>query len=99
MASQFSRDDVLRIAALSRLELNDAEIDLFATQLGNILEYARIVDEVATTGVAPMSHVTASETPSWREDTPVASLSRDDVMAVAPDADRAAGLFRVPKVL
>jgi Asp-tRNA(Asn)/Glu-tRNA(Gln) amidotransferase C subunit len=34
-----------------------------------------------------------------REDEPRPSLDRDDVLSQAPAADRAAGLFKVPRVL
>ena len=98
MASKLTREEVLRVARLAHLELTDAEVDLFTHQLADILAYASDVQQVDTTGVPPTSHALASG-PMWREDVPVPSLDRDDVLANAPDARREAGLFRVPKVL
>ena len=49
MSSPFSRADVARIAALARLELTDEELDLYARQLGGILDYAERIQEVITT--------------------------------------------------
>lgn len=98
MASKLTREEVLRVARLAHLELSDAEVDLFTHQLADILAYASDVQQVDTADVPPTSHALASG-PMWREDVPVPSLDRDEVLANAPDARREAGLFRVPKVL
>jgi aspartyl-tRNA(Asn)/glutamyl-tRNA(Gln) amidotransferase subunit C len=98
MASKLTRDEVLRVAELARLELDDAEVDLFTRQLDEILGYAEQVQEVDTAGVSPTSHALSLEG-AWRADEPAPSLSREDAFANAPSADRAAGLFKVPKVL
>ena len=98
MSSKLTREEVLRVARLAHLELSDAEVDLFTHQLADILAYASDVQQVDTADVPPTSHALASG-PMWREDVPVPSLDRDDVLANAPDARREAGLFRVPKVL
>ena len=98
MSSKLTREEVLRVARLAHLELSDAEVDLFTHQLADILAYASDVQQVETADVPPTSHALASG-PMWREDVPVPSLDRDEVLANAPDARREAGLFRVPKVL
>ena|SRR5690348_5933544 len=97
MASDtLTREDVLRVARLAKLELTDADVALFTTQLAGILEYAETVKKVDTAGVPPTSHA-AVET-IWREDEPDASLDRSESVRNAPDAS-ADGLFKVPKVL
>jgi aspartyl-tRNA(Asn)/glutamyl-tRNA(Gln) amidotransferase subunit C len=98
MADVLTRAEVARIAALAHLELTEAEMDTFTTQLGDILAYARQVQALDTTGVAPTAHVLAGE-PLDRDDTPQPSLDRDAVIAAAPDGDVTAGLFRVPRVI
>lgn len=90
--------DVSRIAALARLELTRDEVDLFARQLRDILEYATQVQQLDTTGVPPTSHPLAGEM-VWRDDDPVPSLPRDLVLEQGPEASVRAGLFKVPKVL
>lgn len=95
-AHTLSREDVLRVARLAKLELTDADVELFTTQLAGILEYAETVRQVDTTGVPPTSHA-AVET-IWREDAPAPSLDRSDSLRNAPDGSPD-GLFRVPKVL
>ena len=56
------------------------------------------IQTIDTTSVPPMSHAAAAGT-LFRDDTVEPSLPRDAALANAPDADRDAGLFRVPKVL
>ncbi len=98
MASKLTRDDVLRIAELAHLELSESEVDVFTRQLDDILGYAVQVQEVDTTGVSPTSHPLGVDA-AWRPDALVPSLGLSDSLANAPNADRAAGLFKVPKVL
>jgi aspartyl-tRNA(Asn)/glutamyl-tRNA(Gln) amidotransferase subunit C len=98
MPSRLTRDDVLRIAELARLELSDQEVDLFTRQIDDVLGYAEQLQDVDTTGVSPTSHVLATDG-AWREDVPGGSLDLEQSLANAPSADRSAGLFKVPKVL
>ena len=98
MSSKLTRDDVLRIAELARLDLTEAEVDLFTRQLDHILGYVEQLREVDTTGVSPTSHAFAADD-SWRMDTPADSLPLADSLANAPAGDKERGLFKVPKVL
>jgi len=94
----FTPDDVDRIAELARLALTEPERALFSRQLAEILAYAEQIQQVDTTGIAPMSHACATAE-SLREDQERPGLLRDDALAGAPAADREAGLFKVPRVL
>ena len=98
MPSGFSREQVTAIAALAHLELDDAEIDLFARQLGDILAAADEVQRVDTTGVPPTASVVTRH-PSDRPDDVRPSLDADEALANAPDAALDAGLFKVPRVI
>jgi len=99
-----TREDVLHIAELARLDLSEAEVERFAAELGTILTYVGEVQRVDTTHVAPMSHAGALSPPGheaeagpvWRDDHPHACLEREDALANAPDAS--GGFFRVPRV-
>ncbi len=101
MAARFSRAEVEKIARLAHLELNDAELDLFTRQLGDILEYANQVQQIDTTGVPPTASVLArSEADgSDRPDLLRPSLDRSDALANAPDGVPDLGFFRVPRVI
>lgn len=98
MPSALSRDEVVRIAALANLELDAAEIDLFARQLGEILAYADQVQQIDTGGVPPTASVVTRHAAD-RADEVTASLDRDEALASAPDPALGAGLFRVPRVI
>ena len=97
MSTSLSREDVLRIAELARLELTPDEIALFTRQLADILDYVEQIRALDTTGVAPTSH--AINRPLEREDVAHESLPRPDALANAPDAALEAGLFKVPRVM
>lgn len=86
------------MARLARLALTAEEKALFARQLGEVLAYAEQIQDVDTTGVAPTSQTLPSGA-ALRADDPRPSLPRDAVLANAPEADRDAGLFKVPRVL
>jgi aspartyl-tRNA(Asn)/glutamyl-tRNA(Gln) amidotransferase subunit C len=90
--------DAERIATLARLELNDAEKDLFVRQLTEVLESAEQIQAIDTTGVEPTSQV-LSKQPADRDDAPRPGLSNAEALANAPDPSPKTGLFRVPRVI
>ncbi len=98
MPSEFTRDDVERIARLARLELTESEKALITPQLSNFLAYAEQVQQVDTSGVPPTSHPFGTPV-AWRDDTLQSSLPRSEALSQAPDADMRAGLFKVPRVI
>jgi len=96
MPGGFTRADIEAIATLANLELDPAEVDLFARQLAAILAYADQLRQVDTTDVVPTAHAVARHA-AERDDVARPCLDRADALANAPDA--AAGLFRVPRVI
>jgi len=98
MPSQLTNDEVARIAELARLELTAGEAEMFTRQLTAILDYAARVQEVQTTDLVALAEG-RENAPVWRDDAVTPCLSRDEVLDMAPDAAKSAGLFRVPKVL
>jgi aspartyl-tRNA(Asn)/glutamyl-tRNA(Gln) amidotransferase subunit C len=98
MPAGFSRAQVEAVAALANLELTETEIELFAKQLGDILEYATQVQNIDTTGVPPTASVVTRHSAD-RADEVRPSLDRADALANAPDASISAGLFKVPRVI
>jgi aspartyl-tRNA(Asn)/glutamyl-tRNA(Gln) amidotransferase subunit C len=98
MPAAFTREDVAKIAALANLELDQSEVDLFARQLGDILNYAEEVQQVDTTGVPPTASVLTRHAAD-RPDEVRPSLDRDEALANAPDAAPDTGFFKVPRVI
>jgi aspartyl-tRNA(Asn)/glutamyl-tRNA(Gln) amidotransferase subunit C len=96
MAGRISPDDVAHVARLARLELSDAEVATFASQLSDVLDHAADVEALDTTGVEPMVHPLPLRN-VLRPDEVGDVLERDEVLAAAPDA--ADGQFRVPAIL
>lgn len=88
--------NVQDLASLARLELPEAEADVYEAQLARILDYAAQILSVPTDGVPPMTHVLAAESlPA--ADIPSPSLTCEEALIMGPDT--AGGLFRVPGVL
>jgi aspartyl-tRNA(Asn)/glutamyl-tRNA(Gln) amidotransferase subunit C len=98
VAAPLSIADVERIAALAHLQLTDAEKQLFTRQLAEILAYAEQVQELDTTGVPATAHVDVTHR-AERDDEPRPSLPVDAALDDAAEAERQAGLFRVPRVI
>jgi aspartyl-tRNA(Asn)/glutamyl-tRNA(Gln) amidotransferase subunit C len=88
-----SRDEVLHVARLARLELTDEEVGRFQEQLSDIIEAISKVSELDLTDVPPTAHPLEIEN-AWAEDEPRPSLPLDEVFANAPDRDD--DYFRVP---
>jgi aspartyl-tRNA(Asn)/glutamyl-tRNA(Gln) amidotransferase subunit C len=88
-----SRDDVLHVARLARLELSDAEVERFQGQLSAILDAVSKVQELDLSDVPPTSHP-LEVVNVWREDQPRPSLPVEEALANAPDRD--GDLFKVP---
>jgi aspartyl-tRNA(Asn)/glutamyl-tRNA(Gln) amidotransferase subunit C len=90
-----SREDVLHVASLARLEIPDGEIERMREQLGAILEAVGKVSELDLGDVEPTSHP-LDLVNQWGEDEPRPSLPREEALANAPDP--VDGSFRVPAV-
>jgi aspartyl-tRNA(Asn)/glutamyl-tRNA(Gln) amidotransferase subunit C len=88
-----TRDEVLHVAKLARLELTGEEVERLTDELGAILEAVGKVAELDLTDVPPTSHPLAVVN-VWGEDEPRGSLALDEAFANAPQREH--GLFRVP---
>jgi aspartyl-tRNA(Asn)/glutamyl-tRNA(Gln) amidotransferase subunit C len=88
-----TRDEVLHVARLARLELSDDEVTRFQEQLTASLEAVSKVSELDLSDVPPTSHPLEIAN-AWAEDTPHESLTLDQAFANAPDRD--GDHFRTP---
>ncbi|HET9441942.1 MAG TPA: Asp-tRNA(Asn)/Glu-tRNA(Gln) amidotransferase subunit GatC [Acidimicrobiales bacterium] len=96
MSERITADDVRHVARLARLEVTDTEVELFAGQLAAVLDHASDVEALDTEGVPPTAHPLPLVN-VLRDDVPTPGLDRDEVLAMAPEAE--AGRFRVPRIL
>ncbi|MBI4565501.1 MAG: Asp-tRNA(Asn)/Glu-tRNA(Gln) amidotransferase subunit GatC [Planctomycetes bacterium] len=90
------RDAVRKIAHLARLELSEAEIELYQAQLGGILDHIEKLRELNVEGVEPLAHAAALAT-VHREDEPRPGLSTEDALSNAPE--KIGPYFVVPRIL
>jgi aspartyl-tRNA(Asn)/glutamyl-tRNA(Gln) amidotransferase subunit C len=89
-----SRDQVLHVAKLARLELSEDEMERFSGELSKVLDYIEKISELGDLeDIEPTSHVVAVEN-VLRPDDPRPSLPVEVALENAPDA--ALGGFRVP---
>jgi aspartyl-tRNA(Asn)/glutamyl-tRNA(Gln) amidotransferase subunit C len=54
---KITREEVLHVAELAHLELNESEIESFARHLDSILTYSEKLNELNTDGIEPLAHV------------------------------------------
>ena len=87
------REQVLHVARLSRLRLDDAEVETMAGELSGILEHVDRISDLDLEGVEPTSHVVELEN-VFRADVPWRSLPPEVALAPAPEPFE--GAFRVP---
>ncbi|HEV7846180.1 MAG TPA: Asp-tRNA(Asn)/Glu-tRNA(Gln) amidotransferase subunit GatC [Thermoleophilaceae bacterium] len=87
------RDQVLHVAKLARLRLDDDEVDRMPAELSKILEHVETMNELDLDGIEPTSHV-VDLTNVLREDVPRPGLDRETALEQAPDATDSG--FRVP---
>jgi aspartyl-tRNA(Asn)/glutamyl-tRNA(Gln) amidotransferase subunit C len=93
---KISRENVLNVAELARLELDEDLTDKLADQIGDILNYVDTLEKVDTEGVPPTNHALALFN-AFREDVVKESPGTDDALANAPS--REDGCFVVPKIV
>ena len=89
-------DEVKKIAKLAALDVAEADLESYATNLSNILDLVAQMDAVDTTGVTPMSHP-FDAVQRLREDVVTEPNRREEFQAIAPKTED--GLYLVPKVL
>ena len=90
------RDDVARLADLARIQLTEEEITRFAGEFDSIMDAVASVSEVASEDVPATSHP-ISMTNVFREDVVTETLTQEEALAGAPDAQD--GRFAVPQIL
>lgn len=98
---KISREDVLRVAELAHLELTPEEVELYRTQLDEILTYIGKLNELDTEKIEPMAQVlyaaAGDARPELRDDTLLPCDVGEAILAQSADAKPQ--FFRVPKVI
>lgn len=91
-----NRQDVEKVALLSRLQLSDAELATMSEQLAQIVGYVDHLSQVDTDDVEPMAHA-IEQLNVFRDDVVDMSLPREEALSNAPHHDERG--YLVPAVL
>ncbi|AXF57544.1 Asp-tRNA(Asn)/Glu-tRNA(Gln) amidotransferase subunit GatC [Salicibibacter kimchii] len=94
--TEITKEQVKHVADLARLTFSDDELETFAKQMGDIIQYAERLNALNTEDVVPTTHVMDVRN-VLREDEVRPSLNREDVLKNAPASKD--GQFEVPSVL
>ena len=89
-------DAVKNIAHLARLNINEADIESYASSLSSILDLVEQVNSVDTSGVTPMAHP-QDVAQRLRNDEVLEENQREHFQKIAPQTEN--GLYLVPKVI
>jgi len=93
---KITEKEVNYVAHLARLDIDQSSVDVFAKQIGSILEHVEVLSRIDTTGVHPTTHAIGISN-VFREDNETATIDRDATLSNAPEKDD--GQFIVPKVV
>jgi len=95
--AKLTRDDVLKLARLSRLRISDEEIELFQKELSEILAYVEQLSSVDTNGLKPTAQVTGLEN-VMRDDTPIEyGVTQEELLKNVPETK--ASYIKVKRVI
>lgn len=89
-------EEIVKIAWLSRLGVEQSEYDQYTQNLSDILNFVEQLNGVDTTGVVPMAHP-LDERQRLREDRVTETNRREEFQKIAPKVE--AGLYLVPRVI
>lgn len=95
--SKLSRDDVLKLAALSKLRLTEQEIEKFREDLSEILGYVEVLNSVNTAGLEPTYQLTGLKNISRPDEIKDYDITPVELLANAPSVQD--GQFKVKRVL
>jgi aspartyl-tRNA(Asn)/glutamyl-tRNA(Gln) amidotransferase subunit C len=93
---KLSKEEVLKIANLARLELSGAEVEKYGEQLSAILDYVETLNKLDVKDIEPTAHAVLVPTP-FRADETAGGNSLEKSLANAPDREET--FFKVPKVI
>lgn len=93
---EVNREQVLRMAKLSRLELTDAEVEKMTVSMNQLVDRIHVLKELDLSQVEPMLAVDSTPRP-MREDVLIPSLTKEQAFQNAPSVNLEH--FSIPKVI
>lgn len=93
---KITKEEVLHVAKLARLNLTEEETERLMNDMGSIIGFADKLNELDTEGVVPTAHAIPMQN-AFREDEVKPSFEREDILKNAPSSDGDG--FLIPKVV
>ena len=95
--TELTREDVLKLARLARLDLTDEEVEAYRKQLSEVLRYVAQLDQVDTTGLEPTTQVTGLKNVMREDQVADYGVSPEDLLKLAPHTQD--GLIKVKRMI
>ena len=93
---KIDKNTTLKIAKLSRIKIEDSEIDELSTELSSIIDWVEQLNEVNTDNVEPLSNVSMSSLLLRKDEI----NNKDESKSVlSNDPEKLENYFVVPKVI
>ncbi len=96
MANKISDETIEYVGILAKLDLSDEEKEAAKKDMGRMLDYIDMLNQLDTEGVEPMSHVFPVHN-VFREDVVTNGDDRENMLANAPE--QRGGAFVVPRTV
>lgn len=94
--ADITREEIIHIAKLAMLNLNDKEIDRYTKDMQEILGYAEMINQLDTSNIDETIGATEQKN-VFRKDEVKKFETREDLLQNAPTQDE--GMFQIPKVI
>ena len=95
--SDFSRDDILKLAALARLSLTDEELARYQKELSSILDYVEKLQAADTEGLQPTYQVTGLQNVTRADEEIDYGASQKALLKNAPATEK--NMFKVKRMV
>ncbi|MEK7152348.1 MAG: Asp-tRNA(Asn)/Glu-tRNA(Gln) amidotransferase subunit GatC [Patescibacteria group bacterium] len=82
--TELTRDDVLKLARLARLDLTDEEVEAFRKEMSDILRYVAQLEGADVEGLEPTSQVTGLKNVMREDEVKDYGVSAADLWRLAP---------------
>jgi aspartyl-tRNA(Asn)/glutamyl-tRNA(Gln) amidotransferase subunit C len=82
--TELTREDVLKLARLARLDLTDEEVEAFRKEMSDILKYVAQLNDADVAGLEPTSQVTGLKNVMREDQVLDYGISPEDLMRLAP---------------
>lgn len=82
--TELTREDVLKLARLARLDLSDEEVEAFRKEMSDILKYVALLKDADIEGLQPTSQVTGLKNVMRQDQVRDYGVSPEDLLRLAP---------------